>query len=288
MKSYKDYTDIVFQEKMVELDTGIKMAYYEFGMENPVPLLLLHGITDGCVSWTQMIPELTGRGYHLYIIEYRGNGMTDKPEADECGYTAEMIAEDIINWMDKTGIKQIHLVGHSYGSMISQVLAARYPERFLTCILMDTGVECKGDLIALAKEGDGKFLGMDAYEEYLPEDFCEEWMATSNEDPDFRESVAAHLKQMPAAAFRNLIHGLEHYDGNSWLSMIKAPVSIVWGAEDDVFTASDQEDVKQALGSGNIDWVEVPGASHNGFWDSKARAGEYSAIIDRCIKRNDL
>ena len=30
MKSYKDYTDIVFQEKMVELDTGIKMAYYEF------------------------------------------------------------------------------------------------------------------------------------------------------------------------------------------------------------------------------------------------------------------
>ena len=153
MKSYKDYAEIVFQEKMVELDTGIKMAYYEFGMENSVPLLLIHGITDGCVSWTQMIPELTGRGYHLYIIEYRGNGMTDKPEADECGYTAEMIAGDIINWMDKTGIKQIHLTGHSYGSMISQVLEARYPERFLTCILMDTGVECKGDLITLEQLG---------------------------------------------------------------------------------------------------------------------------------------
>ena len=113
-------------------------------------------------------------------------------------------------------------------------------------------------------------------------------MSNSNEDPDFRESVAAHLKQMPVAAFRNLIHGLEHYDGSSWLSMIKAPVSIVWGSEDDVFTALDQEKVKQALSAAAINWVEVPGASHNGFWDSRARAREYAAIIDRCIKKESL
>ena len=128
MKSYKDYVEIPFEEKMIKLDTGINMAYYEFGKDGGKPLLLIHGITDGCVSWTQMIPHLIEMGYHLYIVEYRGNGMTEKPDADENGYTAEIIAEDVIDLMDKIGLKEINLVGHSYGSMISQVLMAKYPD----------------------------------------------------------------------------------------------------------------------------------------------------------------
>ncbi len=285
MKLYKDYTDIDFKEKMVKLDTGIKMAYYEFGDENEKPLILIHGITDGCVTWTQMIPELVKRGYHLYIPEYRGNGMTDKPEADENGYTAEQIAEDIINWMDKIELKNAHLAGHSYGSMISQVLAAGFQEKFLTCTLIDTGVDCRSNLITYAEKGDGNFLGMNAYQEYLPEQFCEEWMKTTNEDPAFREAVSMHLKQMPAYAFRNLIHGLEHFDGKYWLGMIEMPVSVIWGTEDDVFTAADQERVKQALNSSiKINYIEVTGASHNGFWDSCDRAVEYSDILAGCIE----
>lgn len=283
MKSYKDYVEIPFEEKMIKLDTGINMAYYEFGKDGGKPLLLIHGITDGCVSWTQMIPHLIEMGYHLYIVEYRGNGMTEKPDADENGYTAEIIAEDVIDLMDKIGLKEINLVGHSYGSMISQVLMAKYPDRFRTCILMDTGVDCRGPLITFATEGDGEFRGMNAYPEYLPEKFCEEWMATTNEDPSFCQAVSAHLKQMPASAFRNLIHGLAHYDGGRWLGKIHGPVSIVWGSEDDVFTAEDQNRVTNALADAEINWIEVTGASHNGFWDSRKRAEEYADIINRCI-----
>lgn len=284
MKFYKDYTKIKFNDKIVKLDTGINMAYYEFGENNDTPLMLIHGVTDGCVSWTQVIPGLVERGYHLYVIEYRGNGMTDKPEADANGYTAELIAEDVINLMDKIGLHQINVAGHSYGSLISQVLCAKYPERFISCILMATGIDCRGDLIKLAKEGDGEFLGMYEYDDYLPEKFCEQWMATSNEDPDFGQAVAMHLKQMPIVAYRNLIIGLENFDGRKWLSDITVPVSVVWGTKDDVFDAKQQKSVISEINNTKVNWIEVPGASHNAFWDSVSMATKYANIIDECVK----
>ena len=284
MKLYKDYVKIKFNNKIVKLDTGINMAYYEFGENNDMPLMLIHGVTDGCVTWTQLIPGLVELGYHLYIVEYRGNGMTDKPEADANGYTAELIAEDVINLMDKIGLQKTNVAGHSYGSLISQVLCAKYPEKFTSCILMATGIDCQGDLIKLAKEGDGKFLGMYEYKDYLPEEFCEEWMATSNEDPDFCQAVAMHLKQMPIAAYRNLIIGLEHFNGREWLPYIAGPISVVWGTDDDIFDEKQQKSVVKELRNAKVNWVEVSGASHNAFWDSENMAKKYINIIDECVK----
>lgn len=284
MKLYKDYTDIAFCEQIVALDTGINMAYYEFGDSDGIPIMLIHGITDGCITWTQMIPEFVKRGYHLYIVEYRGNGLTDKPDAGDEGYTGEMIADDIIDLMDKIGIGEIHIVGHSYGSMVSQYLAVKAPEKVLSCTLMDTGVECKGELIDFAREGDGEFRGMYGYDTYLPEAFCEQWMATTNEDESFRTALATHVKQMPIAGFRNLINGLYHFDSTGFIDKITGKVLVIWGTEDDVFPAEAQKKVRDGLVSCDVTYVNMEGASHNGFWDCEARALEYVEVIDRFLK----
>ncbi len=285
MKRYKDYVDVDFQEKLVNLDTGIRMAYYEFGDEDGAPLVLLHGVTDGCVSWTQLIPGLTACGYHLYIMEYRGNGMTDKPDMGETGYTAELIASDVLNLMDKIGLQKTYLAGHSYGSMISQVLAAEAPERFPKCILINTGTECKGGIIDFARNGDGNFRGMYAYEGYFPADFCEEWMDCRNEDESFRTAVIEHLKQMPVVAFQNLINGLANFDSSGFLKNITSKVLVVWSTEDEVFPAEAQAKVKAGLTSCDVTYIDVEGASHGSFWDSKARAEEYVGIIDGFLKK---
>ena len=79
-----------WEKHVVALGTGIKMAYYECGPERGEKLLLIHGVTDSRISWTQLAPILAARGYRCYIVEYRGNGATDTPDCGKSGYTADM------------------------------------------------------------------------------------------------------------------------------------------------------------------------------------------------------
>ncbi len=51
-------------------------------------------------------------------------------------YTAEDMAQDAIGLLDALNIEQAHIVGLSGGAIISQVLAASYPERVLSLTLL--------------------------------------------------------------------------------------------------------------------------------------------------------
>ncbi len=286
MKLYKDYMDLNWKEYIVKLDTGINMAYYEAGHIEGIPIMLIHGVTDSCIAWAQIVPGLVECGYHCYIVEYRGNGMTDKPDMGEDGYTTDIITDDIINLMDKIGLEKAHFVGHSYGSLISQVIAAKFPEKCLSCILINTGVDCKAPAIDYVKQGDGNYLGLDAYEDFLPEDFCKDWMTTTNEDESFRTALVGHAKQMPVVAWKNLMNGLEEFDSSGFLHKIIGNVLVIWSTEDEIFTKENQDRLKRGLVSCKVKYIDVEGASHNGFWDSIAMAEKYVDYIDQFIKSN--
>ena len=100
-KTYYDYAEVDWEQKYLDLDTGVRMAYYECGPKDGKTVLLIHGVTDGCVAWAQIAPVLEKAGCHCYIVEYRGNGMTDKPDMGPFGYTGELLADDIIDFIEK-------------------------------------------------------------------------------------------------------------------------------------------------------------------------------------------
>ena len=99
-KTYYDYAEVDWEQKYLDLDTGVRMAYYECGPKDGKTVLLIHGVTDGCVAWAQIAPVLEKAGCHCYIVEYRGNGMTDKPDMGPFGYTGELLAGDIIDFIE--------------------------------------------------------------------------------------------------------------------------------------------------------------------------------------------
>jgi 3-oxoadipate enol-lactonase len=65
---------------------------------------------------------------HFEILTYdqRGLGQTTKPTAD---YTMLEYAEDAIGLLDAIGWDRCHIMGVSFGGMVAQELAIRYPER---------------------------------------------------------------------------------------------------------------------------------------------------------------
>lgn len=285
-KDFDAYLNVDWTEHFIDLDTGIRMAYCECGDAEGTPLLLLHGVTDGRVSWAQVAPALAEMGYHCYIIEYRGNGKTDKPDQGECGYTAELLADDVLDFMDKKGLDKIHIAGHSYGSLIAQTLALKAPDRFSSYVLIDSAVSClENEVVKWVLDGDEEgFGGVYAYKDRMPEDFVKEWTATPNEDEGFRTATFLHAYQLPAAAWRNLMDGLKQFDNTDGIRRIKGDVLVMWGTEDEIFTAEDQRQLKEGLVSCNVQYVDIEGAGHNGFWDSKARAKEYAGHMDAFLK----
>lgn len=276
------YTMDNWTKNVVELDTGINMCYYEVGPEDGNPLVLLHGVTDAAVSWEQVAPILAEDGNHCYIMEYRGNGSTDDPDNLPEGYTAGMIADDVLNLMDKIGLEKTDIAGHSYGSLIIQELAVKAPERFDSLTLIDSAVDCtENEVLLWAKDGTGddSYDGVFGYEDAMPEAFLEDWAATDNEDEQFREDVLNNVKSMSMTSWQNLMTGLCQFNSEDIIGKITGPVLVIWGTEDSIFPQEDQDELKAGLANADAEFVEVEG-SHNIYWDSKENAAKVADLIN--------
>ncbi len=287
VKSFADYLDVPWTEHFADLPTGIRMCYVEIGPEDGTPIILLHGVTDGRVSWTHVAPALADLGYHVYVPEYRGNGKTDKPEADENGYTAEMIADDVIALMDAIGLEKAHVGGHSYGSIISQVINLKAPERLLSTILIDTTVNAKtSEVLEWAEFGDGEeYLGVHGYDEEgaMPDSFLQAWAENDNPDEAFQKATIEHLRQMPYECWYRLIHACRNFDNSEHIGEISGKVLVIWGTEDAIFPKKDQDALKAGLTGADVTYVDIEG-SHNIHWDSPETAAAVVKAIDEFIK----
>lgn len=111
--------------------------YYELHGSGE-PLVMLQGLgfeisamvtAPGKVRY---LDKFTDR-YRVLLFDCRGVGRTDKPDMP---YTIEMLADDAVGLMDALGIKTAHIMGTSMGSQVAQVLAAKYPDRVRSLILV--------------------------------------------------------------------------------------------------------------------------------------------------------
>jgi 2-succinyl-6-hydroxy-2,4-cyclohexadiene-1-carboxylate synthase len=109
---------------------GIKLHYQEYSADGD-PIILLHFGFSSLAMWNGVIPFLKDK-YRLFLIDYRGHGLSDKPKTD---YTIDIMADDIILFMDKMSLTKAHFVGSSLGAELSVSIGARYPERVLSLIV---------------------------------------------------------------------------------------------------------------------------------------------------------
>ena len=285
-KKYYEYVKVPWTEHSVRLSTGISMHYCICGPGDGIPVLLLHGVTDGRVSWAQVAPKLAEKGYICYIPEYRGNGMTDKPDMGKEGYTARLLAEDMMDFVKQINSSIRFVVGHSFGSLIAQELCLEYPEQWDCLVLIDTAACCIENpaLRKVLYGGDG-FAGVENLKDEVPETFVGEWTDTSNEVEGFRTATYLHARQLPLTAWKNLMNGLCSYDERERLFQIHKPVLILWGTDDTIFTKRDQKEVLKGLSQADVTFREIQGASHNGFWDSLENAWKYACLIGDFIKK---
>jgi pimeloyl-ACP methyl ester carboxylesterase len=94
-------------------------------VDGPV-VILLHGYPEFWYGWHNQIPALAGAGYRVVVPDQRGYNLSDKP-ADIRAYAIDLLVDDVVNLITKTGRERVALVGHDWGGMVAWWVAERHP-----------------------------------------------------------------------------------------------------------------------------------------------------------------
>jgi pimeloyl-ACP methyl ester carboxylesterase len=127
--------------------------------------LVCHGAWSAGWAWKKMHPLMAAAGHRLVTPTYTGLG--ERAHLASPSIDLETHIQDILNVIHYEGLRDIVLVGHSYGGMVATGVADRKRDRVAQLIYLDAFVPEDGqslwDLnepgrqrdLELAKAGDG-------------------------------------------------------------------------------------------------------------------------------------
>jgi aminoacrylate hydrolase len=229
---------------MPRISIGECSLYYERqGMGFPV--LFITGLGGFASFWQEQVATFAKR-FEVVTFDHRGIGQSDPVRM---GYTVERMAVDAVALLDALEIRRAHVVGHSTGGAVAQVLAIEYPKRLASVVLSATWTKAT-------------LLWYPSW-----------WIARNNER--LRQMEAQHLATFaPADIVAARIDAMLAFDRTSELGRIKTP-SLVIGAEDDIVTPSYYSEELARL----IPGAEVKLFPRGGHFLTHVRAREFNNAV---------
>ena len=111
-----------FEGKYIEI-SGIKVRYNQIG-KGP-DILFIHGVPGSIEDWEPIISSLSSN-YRITVYDRPGHGYSS---AEKIGYNLEHNANIALGIINKLHLKNVIVVGHSYGGSVIMALAVRNPHQ---------------------------------------------------------------------------------------------------------------------------------------------------------------
>lgn len=257
--------------------TGGKVWFKVVGNDkSTTPLLILHGGPGSTHDSFEPLEELKNER-PIIFYDQLGGGNSDRPE-DKSLWTVDRFVEEISQVINTLGLNKMHLLGHSWGSMLAIAYILKYNQKVVSCILS------------------GSFLSSSMFEEdaryyvsQLPEKYreailkCEEQMDFENKEYEeamnyFYRQHLRRLDKVPKCVLRgrskfgaevyNYMWGpseftvtgtLKDYSLVDRLGEVEVPVLLIGGRYDEV-KPSTVEFYKSKFKNAEIKFIED--ASH--------------------------
>jgi 3-oxoadipate enol-lactonase len=108
--------------------------YYESAGSGP-RLLYISGTGGDLRRKPSIFEKPVAQQFEVLSFDQRGLGQTSKPETE---YTMADYATDAVGLLDARGWDRCHVMGVSFGGMVAQEIAIRYPERVDRLVLACT------------------------------------------------------------------------------------------------------------------------------------------------------
>jgi aminoacrylate hydrolase len=217
---------------MPRISIGDCKLYYErLGVGFPV--LFISGLGGFASFWQDQVAAFCKR-FEVVTFDHRGIGQSDPARL---GYTVERMAADVVSLLDALKIRRTHVVGHSTGGAIAQVLAIEHPNRLASVVLSATWTRADAyfrRLYTFRKEVLQR-LGPSAYLQSATLYWYPSWWIARNNE-HLRQLEAQNLATFaPVEIVTSRIDAMLAFDHTGELGRIKTPTLVI-GAEDDIVT----------------------------------------------------
>jgi len=119
----------IMARKFALIGNGLKVAYQEWGVNNPKKIISFHGWLDNSSSFVNIAPGIAAKGgFHWVAIDLLGHGLSSHLTSG-CGSYSPLKAVSCARQVIETfGWSKTHVVGHSMGAGISVLFAGAFPE----------------------------------------------------------------------------------------------------------------------------------------------------------------
>ena len=239
---------------------GVRIHYEIRGQGQP--LALIFGYAGSSRGWGEPFLKLLESRFQTIVIDNRGTGQSDKPDAP---YTIEMFADDAAGVLDKLDIPRAHIFGVSMGGMIAQEFALRHPKRTATLTL---GCTTAGGKHSVPPPPESLKILTAPREGVSPEDVIRRGWPLGHtlmyiaENRAVLEATIPRLLKHPTPPFalqRQLeaTYTLQTFER---LPQIKAPTLVVTGAEDVLIPAKNSEILAAQIPGAKLHII--PGVGH--------------------------
>ncbi|KAJ7447864.1 alpha/beta-hydrolase [Mycena galericulata] len=135
MKSLSNYRTLLTQRGF------IYSYYFYFPTPTAVPkpvLFFAHGFPSSSYLWRRQIEFFRAKGFGLVVPDMLGYGGTDKP-TDPTAYIGSGLAQDVVDILDKEGIKKVVAIAHDWGTRVVSRLINHHPDRVSACAFLGSG-----------------------------------------------------------------------------------------------------------------------------------------------------
>ena len=110
---------------------GVTLRYRDTGTGDPI--VLIHGYSASLESMAGIAGALPQQ-YRTIALDVRGFGRSTK-FADPARF-GQFLVDDVVRLMDHLKVARAHILGHSMGALIAANVAARYPDRVSSVVLV--------------------------------------------------------------------------------------------------------------------------------------------------------
>jgi 2-hydroxy-6-oxo-octa-2,4-dienoate hydrolase len=216
---------------------GIPTNYLEAG-EGP-PLVLIHGSGPGVsahANWAGVMPELS-KSFRVIALDCPGFGFSGrKPDAQ---YSMPFWIEHFLAFLDALGLKQVALVGNSFGGSLSLAVAATAPERITKLVLMGTpcgkfqitaGLRAARTYVP-SHENLKAMLQMFPFDKSMVDDAMVARRLEASSAPD---ALTAYRALVPASAVEEGSDGIISGVPEKVVARLQQPILVLHGREDQV------------------------------------------------------
>jgi pimeloyl-ACP methyl ester carboxylesterase len=257
----------------------VTLHYVEDG-EGPL-VVLLHGFPESWYSWRHQIPALVAAGFRVIAPDLRGYNDSSKP-ADVAAYRITEIVKDIAGLIVQSGDSPCRVVAHDWGGVAAWFHAMMHPEQIERLAVLNSphpvplSREVRRSMQQKLRLSYQLFFRM----RLLPNlfiRFCG-GMLLRGGGRFTPEDVATYRKQWRKAG---AIDGMLNWyralpksrsELRQFVRPIEAPVMIVWGDHDPVFTLPTIENFSEYVPNLRVERISTAG--HFVQTDEPARVSE--------------